>query len=945
MPIFPQNKLLSQLNNNTLLENINTKDEELQKIEKLIKLANEAEEEDNYEEAIYLLEEILKIEKRIFGEKSKDVANTLDWIGTIYQNKKDFQKALDLQKKVLNIYESEFKKDYRKINSSLLWIGYYQGKLLKFQEAENILEKALKIAEKYLANKDIAITKYNQAALFEEQFLAKEALVKYLESLQIYEKEFGKGTPETAEVLFDIGRIYSDLGLLNKSEDYILRAISIEKDYRFLDSLSQIYFSKQLHKKSLEIAEEALTLRKKVLVKNDIYLTSSLSTIAIANHLIGEDTNKTKKSLEAIKQILIENENQKNSGIYATALYTLGMAYYLTEDYSKAENVLQKSINIYKNLHGQENPYLSRPNQLIGLTYLKSGKNKKAEKYFSKAFNYSQKFFYKTYNYRQNSAYLGIAFSRQKKFSKAIPYFKESIELELDYIQNEAPFTLLSDRSEAFNIGNIKDYLVWQGLQSKEGLKLATYYWLNRKGLLEEIEKYQSVILNSDGSHSKLVNELKILVQKISASTTSPEERKDLRKKQIILEKKLYKIIPKFNSKIFNLNEIINLIPESGVLIEYMVYRPFDPKTRWQDYHYLALIINSKGEIKAVELGPKNIIDKKIRNALYSSEQGLSDAHNLWNQVSKLILKPLRENLDDKEIIFFSPDAELNLVSFSTLKLEDDSFLTETHKIRLLTTGRELINLYKRKPNTKYNKSLVVADPSFDLDIKVKNLKKNAMIFENEVQKRSDILDSKKWPLLPGTQQEGKAITKLINANYLTKDNATTLSIQKENSPKILHIASHSYFTINQDSWQNPLLSSGIVLAGANNPNLNPNDDGYLTALEVTRLDLQNTELAVVSGCDSNKGFLKSGEGIYGLKRSISIAGARSSLLSLWKVNDYGTAAFMESFYLKLKNGEGRNEALANTQKEFRNHPIEAWRHPNVWAAFQLSGDWRPIDF
>ena len=75
------------------------------------------------------------------------------------------------------------------------------------------------------------------------------------------------------------------------------------------------------------------------------------------------------------------------------------------------------------------------------------------------------------------------------------------------------------------------------------------------------------------------------------------------------------------------------------------------------------------------------------------------------------------------------------------------------------------------------------------------------------------------------------------------------------------------------------------------------------------------------------------------------MAGAKTSLLSLWKVNDLATVEFMNSFYLKLKNGEGRAEALANTQKEFRNHPIKAWRHPNVWAAFQLSGDWRPIDF
>ena len=122
-------------------------------------------------------------------------------------------------------------------------------------------------------------------------------------------------------------------------------------------------------------------------------------------------------------------------------------------------------------------------------------------------------------------------------------------------------------------------------------------------------------------------------------------------------------------------------------------------------------------------------------------------------------------------------------------------------------------------------------------------------------------------------------------------------------------------------------------------------DDGYLTALELSKLDFSGTELVVISGCESGLGELKSGDSIYGLKRSIAVAGARSSLLSLWEVDDKATAAFMESFYLKLKSGESRSNALSKTQKEFRNHSIASWRHPYVWAAFQLSGDWRPIDW
>ena len=135
-----------------------------------------------------------------------------------------------------------------------------------------------------------------------------------------------------------------------------------------------------------------------------------------------------------------------------------------------------------------------------------------------------------------------------------------------------------------------------------------------------------------------------------------------------------------------------------------------------------------------------------------------------------------------------------------------------------------------------------------------------------------------------------------------------------------------------------------IVLSGANFPNLNKSDDGYLTALEVSKLDWLGTELVVISGCESGIGVNKTGDGVYGLKRSIAVAGARSSMLSLWEVKDEPTAAFMESFYKKLKSGVSRNKALFETQKEFRNHIVEAWRHPNVWAAFQLSGDWRVIN-
>ena len=118
-----------------------------------------------------------------------------------------------------------------------------------------------------------------------------------------------------------------------------------------------------------------------------------------------------------------------------------------------------------------------------------------------------------------------------------------------------------------------------------------------------------------------------------------------------------------------------------------------------------------------------------------------------------------------------------------------------------------------------------------------------------------------------------------------------------------------------QEKGENPLLRSGIVLVGTNEPEANPNDDGYLTALEVTKVDQQGTELAVISGCESGKVNIESGESLYGLKLAIAVAGARSSLLSLWKVDDIATEAFVRSFFERLKKKE-KAELMLQLQRK-----------------------------
>jgi CHAT domain-containing protein len=184
--------------------------------------------------------------------------------------------------------------------------------------------------------------------------------------------------------------------------------------------------------------------------------------------------------------------------------------------------------------------------------------------------------------------------------------------------------------------------------------------------------------------------------------------------------------------------------------------------------------------------------------------------------------------------------------------------------------------------------------------------------------------------------------------------------------PRILHIATHGFFLDDQKSkndptatrglalgldakrvaaqarGENPLLRSGLILAGVNQQQSGANEDGVLTALEATNLDLWGTKLVVLSACEKGLGEVKNGEGVYGLRRALVLAGSESQVMSLWRVADAATRDLMIDFYKRLEAGAGRTEALRQAQLSMLHNAKH--NHPFYWAAFIQSGDWRSMN-
>jgi CHAT domain-containing protein len=185
------------------------------------------------------------------------------------------------------------------------------------------------------------------------------------------------------------------------------------------------------------------------------------------------------------------------------------------------------------------------------------------------------------------------------------------------------------------------------------------------------------------------------------------------------------------------------------------------------------------------------------------------------------------------------------------------------------------------------------------------------------------------------------------------------MNLKMLHGPRILHVATHGFFLSDQELaielnkrmmpgaevsktfGENPLLRSGLALAGANARRSGTNDDGILTALEVAQLDLLGTELVVLSACDSGVGEVQNGEGVYGLRRALVLAGAESQVASLWKVSDEATRMLMVDYYKRLLSGEGRSAGLRHAQLNMLANPELS--NPHYWASFIPIGNWSPL--
>ena len=317
--------------------------------------------------------------------------------------------------------------------------------------------------------------------------------------------------------------------------------------------------------------------------------------------------------------------------------------------------------------------------------------------------------------------------------------------------------------------------------------------------------------------------------------------------------------------------------------------------------------------------------------------------------------KPIAEKLEGISKVYVSPDGAFHQVNLNTLwNTNTEKYLLDETNITLLTNTKDILehnivdiakSLTDLQKDTPKPIAVLIGRPYYHL------INPPEHPLTNRVRGGTmDLMRGVSFVDLLGTEREIVQIDSTLKSiqfetRVFTKEKANELLIKNldniligRQSPTILHIATHGFFLNNSDNLTDPMLRSGIALAGINDY-LETGDkwqgeDGILKASELMLRDLSQTEIVGVSACETGLGDIKNGEGVYGLQRALKVAGAKAIIMSLWKVDDTATQLLMSSFYDAYKTMNKR-EAFKTAQQRLK----ETYKQPFYWGAFVMVGE------
>jgi CHAT domain-containing protein len=643
----------------------------------------------------------------------------------------------------------------------------------------------------------------------------------------------------------------------------------------------------------------------------------------------------------------MEKRLGKSNPDYASMLNNQAALYMVMGKEERVEELLKKSAAIYKSSFGEENPAYANSLSDLGNFYRYKERYAEAEPLLQKALTIRETTLGKNHPYYvQSQEDIAILEWKRKSWDNARKVYREVMDKSLEFVSSYFPPMSEAEKTKYWDVLSPR-FQRFYNFAMEASVGSATivqdmfdYQIATKALLLNSTNKIKQSILSS--GNAKLIKDyVTWLDQKETLARLYAYSKEDLKVQQINLDSlersanALEKNISErsvdfsagYSTRRLSFKQVRDLLNDSEAIVEIIRVRKYD-QAFTDDAQYAALVLTKGLETpKLVVLENGKQLDtryaKFYRNAIQQREPDAYAYDQYWSRVDPA--------LKGKKLIYVSPDGVYNQLNLNTFKKPESDYVINQYDIVMLGNSKDLISIKGRKARA---------------------VKKNATLLGFPEYGKGDIVP------LPATKVEVESIAKILKASgyqvtSLTQKTATEASLKSLKGPVLMHIATHGYFLEDvensgsafgvhvENANDNPLLRSGLMLAdaastvsGRRMPNLVSNDNGILTAYEAMNLNLEGTDLVVLSACETGLGDVKAGEGVYGLQRAFLVAGADALIMSLWKVDDEATQLLMTNFYRNWIK-------LGNKQKAFKQAQLQLmakYKDPYFWGAFVMMG-------
>jgi CHAT domain-containing protein/tetratricopeptide (TPR) repeat protein len=885
-------------------------------------------------EALHL--RALEIRQQLFGPAHPEVAMSLANLGSLYNEQGAHDKAEALYLRTLDIHERVLGSDHPDFARSLGVLGQLYCEQGDYSRAEPLLRRALDIRQRVLgaAHPEVALSLGELSQLYYEQGAFEKAEPLRLASIAIEEKVLGQDHPELATSLNNLAALYVAQGANAKAETLHLRALDITQRAhgaahpgvaRSLNNLAAFYAKQQAYDKAEPLYQRAL-------------------------------------------EIVVDAFGRKHAHTGAT-FNNLGELYRSQGAYRKAESFLRRALAILENALGPMHPDVSMVSNNLALLQQSLGNHANAEQLYLRVIRMQETGLGPSHPGLATSLRNFATFHQEQGAPhRAVPLLARAAEIDEHRLRYELS-RLSASRKRALmttmalstcRVISLSDEMP----DSAQALDLAVTTVLRRKSrILDSLVDSQSVLI--DHLTPALRETYDLLAQtsrELAAQLYAPFDPQHhvnrvaavaaLRARADDLESILSSASVELRAQYeaVSIAKLQTALPRETALIEFVRYQRYDVRAaqRAGEARYIAYIVLPHGPPRCVALGDAASIDACIDAVLahVGKETKVDAARAALRRLDTLIFEPIRDLLTGISHVIMSPDSQLNLVPFDALVDAEGRYALERWLVSYVGSGRDLLRMAARRPPR--SPATIVAAPDYGC----------ASVTGTE--------GLGVFHPLPGALAEGQQILELLPGACLRTGNDASKEILAATlGPAVLHIATHAFYARNaampapsspapgRDVNADELMASSPARSALEDPGdaldcaglamatANVCPDGIVTAREIASYDWWGTQLVVLSACKTGVGEMPSGDGVYGMRRALALAGTEAQIVSLWSVDDASTAVLMRALYTELIGGAGRAQALRRAKLYLMNHA--ATSHPYYWAAFIVAGDWTPL--